>query len=659
MRDSGAVRLPFVPRGDGACRSVAARCVTARCVLIGCLVLGGGARVEPAVSGAEPSGLEPLGFAQQRQAAMESFNVGLQACLASWDAAQKAEAIRTHWLFLDPSREYYFVPPESTGNADGSAALATSDLADLPRELRDLYLQQADTLFRLAQRAVEAGEGAVAYQLLHDVLYFSPQHRDARQWLGLPLAGRSRLKAPDTSLRPSRRPHARFGWPANTHFQLATPHFLITTNDQAETARRLANELERLRAVWEQMFFDCWGTAEQLRSAAARTRRLRAPTTRRRVVLFRNRAEYLKYIRQLEPRAELTRGYYHAPTKTAFFVGGPDPVVTTWRHEATHQLFAELPGSVHSIGERHNFWIIEGIALYFESLHGCQRWTCVGGIEAERLQFARFRALREGTYLPLQELTRLNKNQFQTDPQIRSLYSQSAGLTHYFMHDRQRDLRPALRQYLAAVYRDQDSLNSLKELAGSSLAELDQGYQDFLRLNDDDLRRLDPDVSLRNLSLGGTRVTDAGLLSLPKLKSIEWLDLFGTQVSDAGTEGLAAAVNLRQLSLERTQISDKTVGRLGDARRLQQLDLSGTGVTDAGLAVVGQLTSLEALWLANTLVTDRGIAQLRDLAQLRTLDLTGTHVTAAAQRQLADALPLLQTENPALERDVTERDETP
>ena len=43
---------------------------------------------------------------------------------------------------------------------------------------------------------------------------------------------------------------------------------------------------------------------------------------------------------------------------------------------------------------------------------------------------------------------------------------------------------------------------------------------------------------LKKLSLAFTQVSDAILLILPTVETIEWIDLFETQVTEAGVENL-------------------------------------------------------------------------------------------------------------------------
>lgn len=82
------------------------------------------------------------------------------------------------------------------------------------------------------------------------------------------------------------------------------------------------------------------------------------------------------------------------------------------------------------------------------------------------------------------------------------------------------------------------------------------------------------------VSILGRQVTDAGLVHLKALTSLETLALDGTQITDAGLEHLKGLTSLTELSLYDTQITGPGLVHL---KGLTRLDLFHTQVTDAGL----------------------------------------------------------------------------
>jgi Leucine Rich repeat len=61
---------------------------------------------------------------------------------------------------------------------------------------------------------------------------------------------------------------------------------------------------------------------------------------------------------------------------------------------------------------------------------------------------------------------------------------------------------------------------------------------------------------LRTVTLGFTKVTDAGLVHLKGLPDLEELGLAQTAVTDAGLTHLKGLKNLKRLDLDRTQVTD-------------------------------------------------------------------------------------------------------
>ena len=132
------------------------------------------------------------------------------------------------------------------------------------------------------------------------------------------------------------------------------------------------------------------------------------------------------------------------------------------------------------LGSSNNFWIVEGIATYMESLAQQQGYWTLGGFDAGRLPAARHRLLQDGFYVPLEQLTRMGVDQLQRHADLAKLYSQMAGLTTFLVHYDDGCYRDALLEYLIAVYTDAADAGTLASLTGHSYAELDRQYRAFL-----------------------------------------------------------------------------------------------------------------------------------------------------------------------------------
>ncbi len=547
-------------------------------------------------------------------------------------------AITRNWLVeRSLGRQYLFV------ESDTDPYLPSDDASELVkfwhRKFSQLRIEYAAELFGLADEIAKNGDGTTAYQLLHEVLHHDPTHKEARRVLGLGAPASSRI-----ARRPGTRNHPDFGWQRGHYWQIESEHYRITTNASADAGAELASKLELFHSVWQQVFFRYWSANESLverfRGGNGRLGTRKKLT----VVLFADRAAYVKQLERFEPQIGMSLGYYMKGEQTAFFYAGDERVEPTWYHEATHQLFQELGDSIADVGEVSNFWIVEGIAVYMESLVAHDGYLTLGGVDAERLQYARVRALTGEFYLPLADLVRLGREDLQRHQDIRHIYTQAAGLTHFLMDGANRQHRQALVDFITLLYLGRAEPSTLASRCGVDLETLDKEYVTFLGVRDEDLGHLNPPAIVKNLALGRTAITDAGLERLDKYTALEWLDLSFTKTTDTGLMHLAGATELKRLNLEGTGITDTSAEIVAGFSELEELDLSGTKITDAGVEQLAQLTRLKSLWLTNTQVSDACLDHLRELKQLELLEVSQSNVTADALAKLKAALPQLNRE---------------
>jgi len=556
---------------------------------------------------------------------------------------EAAQTTRDWRIPRDPRRQFLFLPAETD---------PAKPPADAPQIIQQWYgkftayrREQAEALFQLARQELEAGRPTRAYQWLHEVLYEDPDHQAVRTALGYRRLD-GRWRKPESTIRTRRMTVALpdLGFEAGRHWVVESEHFRITTDHSEQAGAQLAEKLEELYDVWQQLFFSYWS------SAAVLARRLEGQvpadrsSTRHRVVLFRGREEYLARLQRLEPQIDLTVGLYLETQKTAYFYLDQEPRDDLVFHEVTHQLFSETGRVAPGVGLQANAWIIEGVAMYMESLRRRDGYYLAGGVDASRLQYARYRTRNEGFSIPLEQLAALGRRELQTHEDIRRLYSVSAGLAAFLMDDGRGRYRRLLTDYLQAVYQGRDNARTLASLAAVPLADLDRQYREFLDVTDDDLAFLPLIPETQNLSLGRTAVTDAGLQHASGLTQLRWLDVAYTAVGDAGLAAVKRATKLNHLIAEHTRITDAGLETLAGFGELEILDLTGTPITDAGLAKLAALTKLRELWLGQTAISDAGLKHLRGLQTLEMLDIGGTQVTREGFERLKQALPRLKTE---------------
>lgn len=531
---------------------------------------------------------------------------------------QVADAVRAWPLSRRAGRNYLLLPPEAEGVRP--AALAKDE------ELAKLQQFYAEHLFRLARAALADDDHGRAYQLACEALHADPAHKLATAVVNL---------SDDNAYRTQ---EVRSGW------EVETEHFEITTTDTKESAEETGRRLEELHLVWRQLFADYWFTQAELeRRFDGGASRLVEPNHK--VMLFANKTQYVDYLKRDQPGIEVSLGYYAERPRTAYFYNDSNTVATQF-HEATHQLFHERQRRAKSAGIDDNFWVVEGVATYMESMQKGTGYYVVGGPGAYRLQFARYRALTEQFYVPLNKFVAMGRAETQAAGEnLPRLYSQAAGLAHFFMDAEDGKYRRAFVEYLDAVYRDKADAATLARLTGKRYEELDAEYLKFLRVTDDDLAQLIPGENVPRLYLGRTKITDRSFISIAGVQGLERLDVGYCKVTDAGLKQLPVSETLVQLNLEHTPITDAALEHIGKFRQLRELDLSGCDISDAGIQKIAERRDLEILWLTSTSISDAGLAHLHGLKKLKFLDVDGTNVTADGWAKLKQAVPTVQSES--------------
>ena len=578
------------------------------------------------------------------------FAARLESLAAKCDElGLKEQAEKTHgWIIpRHAGRQYLFLPTMNDSSIKATGKAAAPGLVGLWKDkFLALRREQAQALFGVASEAIQQRDAGRAYRLLFEVLREDADHAEARRILGYKEDSRGDWEVPgagNLAAQQARTDHPKLGWRSRMWWRLETPHFSIESNHSPREALELGRHLEDLHALWRQLFFEYWSTPEALAARfAGRNEPLSPNRPKMKAVLFKDRREYLAQLQSGEPQIALTVGIYMDKQRTAYFYGGDTTVYPTWYHEATHQLFHEsLPGTAQSPAEARNFWAIEGAALYMESLTQHEGYWTSGGCEANRLQFARYRALSGDFSLPIERLSALGRQQVQKSDDIGKIYAQAAGWSHFLIDGQSGKRRPAFIGLLTAIYGDKDTSATLSTAAGVATDELDKQYLQFLNLTDDDLAGIPAPERLKNLSLGRTSVTDRGMQALSDCEQLEWLDLSLTAISDNGLQSLTGLTNLRQLFLERTKVTNAGLPNISGYKQLEELDLSHLAITDDGLAAISSLRNLKSLYLNGSPITDAGLAHLTNLKRLEQLDISGTRITPAGLKKLEQSLPKL------------------
>lgn len=412
----------------------------------------------------------------------------------------------------DPVKYYVSILPDEVGPAKLPEG-ASPDVIEWDTRLSRLRRDQAAALNDLARRAVRSRHAGLALELVLDAVRANPDDESVRRILGY-----QKFQNQWHTLYEVKKLHAgmvwhdKFGWllksqvrryengqrfyegkwisaaeDARLHgdirsgWEIETEHYSIHTNHSIEAGVALGVKLEDLYRLWQQIFIRYFvSEADVIALFDGRARPQRTAATRHQIVCFRDREDYDRSLRSAMPNIGISVGAYLDSMRIAYFFSGEGSDDRTLYHEATHQLFHESRKVSANVAAKANFWIVEGIAMYMESLKKENGYYVLGGFDDQRMVAARYRLLNDKFYVPLDELTAYGREKMQNDPKIATLYSQSAGLTHFLVHYDHGRYLDALVSYLTAVYTGQDDPDILSRLTGAGYSDLDKQYREFM-----------------------------------------------------------------------------------------------------------------------------------------------------------------------------------
>lgn len=498
----------------------------------------------------------------------------------------------------------------------------------------------------------DAGDGWQAYMRVWESHHGQPSSTAIRRFLGL-----SQREAFECTARRGRTAPRWLAWPAGSYAQIDTAHFVIYSRADQAASLQVAEDLERCYWVWTQLFFPLWEASPQVTAALQglspqgsvedflRDHPGRITLRRKlRVVLFRDAAEYQRTLALAHPGIERSTGYYDNEQQTTYLYVTPPQDGATRHHELVHQLFREatrsgLGGEMPA--QTQGFWLIEGIAGYFESLWFGERIATVGGWDSPRLQFARYRILAGGDVMPFDQLQADGWQAAQQREDIARWYAHAILQTHHLLDGSSTAARRWVYGQLARRYKIPSELAEQDDpLVGD---QVDRGTRAFLTVDDARLAARPIDRQLGELVLAECRVTASGLQLVPPAAELRWLDLTRLPIGNDAVERLGPRPqSLQQLRLEATQVDAGLVAWLRGATNLQELDLSWTAVDDSIVQAVAGAEKLSILYLTGTRVSDQSIDTLAGMLRLQTVDLQRTAVTAGGLARLRAARPDLE-----------------
>ncbi|MDO4550605.1 MAG: DUF1570 domain-containing protein [Planctomycetia bacterium] len=470
-------------------------------------------------------------FIQRRDKYLKEYQDKLNALAQKCNSqGLKREAeITQKWLSSRSADKIFVAVLPTEYNPSLTGKNPTPEQLKWEEEFTDLRKDASNFFYKQAQLAVDAKHPSLGFDLLMDALRENPDHASARKIVGFQKYQNEWRTAYEVrQLKKRRVKHPKFGWIPKNHVEkyeqgqrfynkkwiskeedaaahqdinngwiIETAHYSICTNHSLEEGVKLADELESLYRVWKQLFLRYFASEKEVTQLFAGKGALKSTSRKHKVVFFRSRNDYISTLASRNPNVQMSSGIYIISAKpqepgVAYFYYEPGSDRRTMFHEATHQLFAEVPQEIaKSVGRNHNFWIVEGIATYMETLAHEPGYHVLGGFNDQRMMAARLRYCKTKFYIPLTKLCSMSAAEFQGHPKVAQLYSQCAGLTHFMIYYKNGEYRDGLVEYLRTVYRQEDTPQTLSNILSKSYSELDKEYGQFISQQKTVLNELD------------------------------------------------------------------------------------------------------------------------------------------------------------------------
>lgn len=614
-------------------RSSALRNVTLVAAWFGCACL---AVALPAQSVNSASSLEPLdqeGFRKEIER--------LDAICAKLNLADERK-LMSRWIVSDKAdARLLFLPTEPMNSAH----------ATWLKHFTAARSRHAQYWYEMAQQQSKAGDEWAAYLSLWRAAREDSSHAETKRVLGGLLPALNVKGKP----RPVNIVHPTFSWPAGSYSRMETANFKITSRAEPAKTQQIAAQLETFYALWTQSFYPIWAapgvTTQRLSERNTSWQRKQQVD----VVLCKDREDYLKTLGVAEANIGVSVGYYSPDAQMSFFY--PDESLdATLYHELTHQLLAEasqLKGTGQP-GEKGQFWLIEAVALYMESLQREGTHWRLGGWLAPRMQGARYRAVHDGYWIDSKELDGIGFAGWKEREDIARLYTHASGLAHFFMDRRipksadetnstdelgdsenggsvqeaEKRLasfdaeasRAAFFSSLIAAYRGERPPEKFWQIAGDEHAH--QDYLHFQLVRDRHIQLLDVDEQLgsrvQEIVLPRSRLSSKSWQAIGRLKQLTWLDISNSNARADDVRWISSLTKLQRLSLEGIQVDQQLLTDVSRLPTLKELDLSHCNVDDDLLQVLKGCTGLETVWLTgNRRVTAASVTWIEKLPKMK------------------------------------------
>jgi Tfp pilus assembly protein PilF len=241
--------------------------------------------------------------------------------------------------------------------------------------------------------------------------------------------------------------------------EIRSPHFIVLTNSNEKSGRRIANQLEQMRSVFQKIFPTMASDDD-------------APMT---VFALKDK----KSFQTLEPEAYLAKGqielagYFMRSEESNYILlrldaQGEHPFAIVY-HEYTHYMLRKLEDWLPA-------WLDEGMAEFYQNTDIDGKDVRLGQPSAGNINL-----LRNNRLIPLTTLLQIDHSSpyYHEEQKGNIFYAESWALTHYLLIKDSQNKTHRLEDYASFMMQGQDSITAAQSAFGD-LTKLDQALEAYV-----------------------------------------------------------------------------------------------------------------------------------------------------------------------------------
>jgi tetratricopeptide (TPR) repeat protein len=248
-------------------------------------------------------------------------------------------------------------------------------------------------------------------------------------------------------------------------WEVAGAHFVVRSNHSEEGAREALQWAEEMYHALQRETAPVFAPPKDEKPM--------------KVYLFATREDFRAHEKDAHPGriGDGAVGFYSSEDRAAHFWHGQDtpfsPLRQVVRHECCHEVLDHWIPWKDLCTDRPHFWIVEGVARFFETTRARDGKVLVGDVNSMSVKTAR-RMATKGQALTLAEMAALRQDG------MPGHYEEASAMTHFFMLADGGKMRETFLKYCSVVLRGEATADTFRKVFGKKESEYEVMWRGWL-----------------------------------------------------------------------------------------------------------------------------------------------------------------------------------